>query len=57
MYGMGIEGERETKTGNSVELSGLGREVEGAGVEKSVNTLFYMGLHDGSNCFVMNEIV
>ena len=31
----GIEGERETKTGNSVELSGLGREVEGAGVEKA----------------------
>ena len=31
----GIEGERKTKTGNSVELSGLGREVEGAGVEKA----------------------
>lgn len=31
----GIEGERETKTGNSVELSGLGREVEGVGVEKA----------------------
>lgn len=28
-------GGRETKTGNSVELSGLGREVEGAGVEKA----------------------
>ena len=53
----GNRGGRETKIGNSVELSGLGREVEGAGVEKSVNTLFYMGLHDGSNCFVMNEIV
>lgn len=34
---MGREGEggRETKTGNSVELSGLGWEVEGAGVEKA----------------------
>lgn len=31
----GIEGGRETKTENSVELSGLGREVEGAGVEKA----------------------
>ena len=53
----GIEGERETKTGNSVELSGLGREVEGGGSRKSVNALFYMGLHSGSSCFVMNEIV
>lgn len=29
----------------------------GGGSRKSVNALFYMGLHDGSSCFVMNEIV
>lgn len=29
----------------------------GGGSRKSVNALFYMGFHDGSSCFVMNEIV
>lgn len=47
----------ETKTGNSIELFRVVREVEGGGSRESVKSLFRMGLHGGSSCFVLSKIV
>ena len=51
--GRGGTGNQNWKFGRVVWFGAGGG---GGGSRKSVNALFYMGLHGGSSCFVMNEM-